>query len=70
MIPAADVQRPLRRGASLMPAPLEPAAFDRARLAVVPPDTHAADQLAHTMRLVKAARFNAATRLERKQAVS
>jgi len=69
MIPAADTQRRERHGASLMPAPLE-AAFDRVRLAVVPPDTHAADQLSHTMRLVKAARFNAATRLERKQAVS
>jgi hypothetical protein len=40
------------------------------RLVVVPPDTRAADQLVQTMRLVKAARFNAATRLERKQAVS
>ena len=35
-----------------------------------PLDTQAADQLAATMRLVKAARFNAAERLERKQAVS
>ena len=34
------------------------------------PDTRAADQLAGTMRLVKAARFNAAERLERKQAAS
>jgi hypothetical protein len=33
-------------------------------------DTHAADHLVETMRLVKAARFNAAERLERKQAVS
>jgi hypothetical protein len=33
-------------------------------------DTRAADQLAQTMRIVKAARFNAAERLERKQAVS
>ena len=34
------------------------------------PDTRAADQLAATMRIVKAARFNAAERLERKQAAS
>lgn len=34
------------------------------------PDTHAADQLAATMRLVKGARFNAAERLEKKQSVS
>src|SRR3990172_1188771 len=34
------------------------------------PDTRAADQLASTMRLVKAARFNAAARLESKQAAS
>ncbi len=34
------------------------------------PDRSAADQLAATMRLVKAARFNAAERLELKQAVS
>ncbi|MEQ1576503.1 MAG: SLATT domain-containing protein [Hyphomicrobium sp.] len=34
------------------------------------PETKAADQLAATMRLVKSARFNAAERLERKQAVS
>ncbi|MGQ0673692.1 MAG: SLATT domain-containing protein [Hyphomicrobium sp.] len=34
------------------------------------PDTRAADQLAATMRLVKAARFNAADRLARKQAAS
>ena len=34
------------------------------------PETTAADQLAATMRLVKSARFNAAERLERKQAVS
>lgn len=34
------------------------------------PDTQAADQLAATMRLVKAARFNAAERLESKQAAS
>lgn len=34
------------------------------------PDTRASDQLASTMRLVKAARFNAATRLESKQAAS
>ncbi len=33
-------------------------------------DTRAADQLAQTMRIVKAARFNAADRLETKQAVS
>jgi hypothetical protein len=51
-------------------APREAEPLERMRLAVVPPDTRAADQLVHTMRLVKAARFNAATRLEQKQAVS
>lgn len=34
------------------------------------PETQAADQLAATMRMVKSARFNAAERLERKQAAS
>jgi hypothetical protein len=49
----------------------ETGAVERLR-AVAPPalDTRAADQLAQAMRLVKAARFNAATRLEQKQAVS
>jgi hypothetical protein len=45
-------------------------AVERLRVAPGGQDTQAADQLAATMRLVKAARFNAATRLERKQAVS
>lgn len=40
------------------------------RLPPPEPDTRAADSLAATMRLVKAARFNAAERLERKQTVS
>lgn len=48
----------------------ETAPIERGHLALVPPDTRAADQLADTMRLVKAARFNAAARLERKSSVS
>ncbi|WP_295557963.1 SLATT domain-containing protein [uncultured Hyphomicrobium sp.] len=70
MLPAADRSRAQRDSGALVQVARESAPVDRARLAVVPPDTRAADQLAHTMRLVKAARFNAATRLERKAAVS
>lgn len=70
MIPAADRSRPQRPGALSAHMTREAAPAGRAHLSVVPPDTRAADQLAQTMRIVKAARFNAATRLEQKQAVS
>lgn len=71
MLQAADRPRAQRDNGTLIQVPpRESAPIDRARFAVVPPDTRAADQLAHTMRLVKAARFNAATRLEQKAAVS
>jgi hypothetical protein len=73
MISSADMPRADRAGldrAGLALAPRDGASVERMRLAVVPPDTRAADQLVHTMRLVKAARFNAGERLERKQAVS
>lgn len=72
MMPTAEPSRSERAIASIMPALQDLANRRRPQLAIVPepPDTRAADQLAHTMRLVKAARFNAATRLERKQAVS
>ncbi len=68
MLSAADTARPERSGVVLAPGGRE--TQERARLSVVPPDTRAADQLVQTMRLVKAARFNAAARLETKQAVS
>lgn len=46
-------------------------AVERLRPVAPPmPDTRAADQLSEAMRIVKAARFNAAARLELKQAVS
>lgn len=65
------MQRPSRLAAQAATSPHDAAeGVTRMRLSVVPPDTRAADQLAQTMRLVKAARFNAATRLERKEAVS
>lgn len=70
MLQAADRPRAQRDSGPLIQVSRESAPADRARFAVVPPDTRAADQLAHTMRLVKAARFNAATRLEQKAAVS
>lgn len=73
MMPTADRSQSERAIASIMPALQDLAARGRPQLSVVPvapPDTRAADHLAHTMRLVKAARFNAATRLERKAAVS
>lgn len=63
LLPQQAADPALRDRGSLANRPLVPA-NDRA------PDTRAADQLAATMRLVKAARFNAAERLERKQAVS
>ncbi|MCC7250598.1 SLATT domain-containing protein [Hyphomicrobium sp.] len=70
MMPASQ-RASLEHGGVTGARPLREATpAERPRLAVVPPGTHAADQLAHTMRLVKAARFNAATRLEQKQTVS
>lgn len=69
MISTADMPRAERTGA-VSAHPSRDGAAERTRLHVVPPDTRAADQLVQTMRLVKAARFNAATRLEQKQAVS
>lgn len=68
MMPASERARP-ERGPAVHPL-REVVPAERLRLAVTPPDTRAADQLAHTMRLVKAARFNAASRLEKKQTVS
>jgi len=68
MISSADMQRPDRAGLAL--ASRDGAGVERMRLAAVSADSRAADHLVHTMRLVKAARFNAAERLERKQAVS
>lgn len=53
----------------IRPFAVEPGAAQTAP-ATLPLDTKAADSLAATMRLVKAARFNAAERLERKQTVS
>lgn len=77
MMPAADLSRS-ERSSTVRPAfAREGAPVERGHLAVVaseriPPraDARAVDSLVQTMRLVKAARFNAATRLERKQAVS
>jgi hypothetical protein len=71
MMPTGERSRPERSIASIMPALQDLASRGRpSHLSVVPPDTRAADQLVHTMRLVKAARFNAAARLEQKQAAS
>lgn len=70
MTPAFDVTRSERGGVAIAHPQRDAPSAERARLSVVPPDTRAADQLAQTMRLVKAARFNAAARLETKQAVS
>lgn len=70
MLGTAETQRTHRGNGSLAQVPREAAPAERTRFAVVPPDTRAADQLANTMRLVKGARFNAATRLEQKAAVS
>lgn len=75
---AADPQRPERAAATQIPFPAQDvaAATSRVRLATAAPapalhpETRLADQLIQTMRLVKAARFNAAARLEQKQAVS
>ena len=64
-----DTPRPERQTMVLAPPPRDAAAVERLRVATAVADTRAADQLTATMRLVKAARFNAATRLERKQAV-
>lgn len=50
--------------------PIQPVSRTQPSTAPLPLDTKAADSLASTMRLVKAARFNAAERLERKQTVS
>ncbi|HYD15788.1 MAG TPA: hypothetical protein VEA77_05255, partial [Hyphomicrobium sp.] len=70
MLPSTDMQRSDRVGAALAQVAHEVTNVERLRPTVVPPSTQAGDQLARTMRLVKAARFNAAERLERKQAVS
>lgn len=70
MIPAVDRSRSERPGALATHMTRAAAPAERVHLSVVPPDTRAADQLAQTMRIVKAARFNAATRLEQKQVVS
>ncbi|HEX2841441.1 SLATT domain-containing protein [Hyphomicrobium sp.] len=71
MTPALDVTRSERGGGVAIAHPQRDApGAERARLSVVPTDARAADQLVQTMRLVKAARFNAAARLETKQAVS
>lgn len=72
MSPTAERSKSERSIASIMPVLEDLANRRRPQLAVVPPpvNTRAADQLMSTMRLVKAARFNAAARLERKQAVS
>lgn len=73
MMPAVDMARSERASR----AAGDGVGADRARLAVVSEgfahaggDPRPADHLVRTLRLVKAARFNAATRLERKQAVS
>jgi hypothetical protein len=71
MMPASESLHPERMPQIIRDMPV----FERVRnVSADPreavPDTRAADQLAATMRLVKAARFNAAERLERKQAVS
>lgn len=72
MTPAAS-----RQSLQLVPVqPHSPELVGRPAIAAIDPrlapypDTRAADELAETMRIVKAARFNAAERLERKQAVS
>ena len=70
MIPAADRPSSMRTTVAPLHGARETAPIERGHLALVPPDTRAADQLADTMRLVKAARFNAAARLERKSSVS
>ncbi len=70
MPPAVDMQRSDQLPAIIAGWQRGSQAVERLRVAPGGQDTQAADQLAATMRLVKAARFNAATRLERKQAVS
>lgn len=74
MLPASESSRPERLPQFIHDMPvverLRSVGTDMRAVAAPPPDTRAADQLAKTMRLVKAARFNAAERLERKQAVS
>jgi hypothetical protein len=75
MIPAVDHSRHEhdryeRSGVTPMRPVRDAHAVERGPLIVAQPDSRAADQLAETMRIVKAARFNAAARLERKQAVS
>jgi hypothetical protein len=64
MYSAADTRR-----LQTAPAGRELRVVERA-VSMPPADAHAADQLAATMRIVKAARFNAAERLESKQAAS
>jgi hypothetical protein len=68
MMPAIDLTRPERGGVAPVRLLRDAMPVERAPFAQA--DTRAADQLVETMRLVKAARFNAAARLERKQAVS
>jgi len=70
MTPAFDVTRSERGSVAIAHPQRDAPGTERARLSVVPPDTRAADQLVQTMRLVKAARFNAAMRFETKQSVS
>jgi hypothetical protein len=70
MVPAVDHSRHERGSVTPMRALREAQPIERVPLASAAPDARAADQLADTMRIVKAARFNAAARLERKQAVS
>lgn len=71
--PAPAALQPVRPQAIpvQMPTPQAQQAVDTVPVAVPNvPDTRAADQLCNTMRIVKAARFNAAARLEGKQAAS
>lgn len=75
MIPSVEQSRHdhdrVERGAITPMRPVRDARAAERRATPQPQtDLRAADQLAETMRVVKAARFNAAARLERKQAVS
>lgn len=69
MIPAIDISSQ-DRGTATVRALRDLPGFDRAPNAVLSVEARAAEQLTETMRVVKAARFNAAARLERKQSVS
>lgn len=70
--PSAKLVLPAIRAVAPFPAPAQvaPAVPASEPRPAATGDTRAADSLAATMRLVKAARFNAAERLERKQTVS